>query len=623
MEGARFETDIAAEAIGYPRPEPAVELLEAYAANEVVVEAEGPALAGEAVFLRASTAQPIDGVRFRWTQVGGPPVQLRDADQPRAWFFAPYLEAPEDIELEITVDHPEDGPGWALVAVHIHGGTGPEPEPEPMPPPAPVPGPEFVVFAADKDVPGRVELYRVDLDGENLARLNAPLVPNADVGAYAISPDKCFVAYVAATADSVGSLFVAHSDGASVTRVSPVGTRVLSFTWAPDSHRLAFLMDGDPDWALASVEPDGDGLTPVNGPLVPGGVIRTFAWSPDSRSIAYIAQQNILGVEELFVSRGDGEGNRRLNPPLPPEGDVVSFLWSPTSRRIAYRADQARDGLFELWGVDRDGSDGTRLSGDLPASGATVGFVQQFSWSVSGDRIAYLADQVELGVLDVYTTRADGTDNTRVAASVPGISFIRFFRWLPDGDTLAYLRSGLTTGTVVLTGPEGQATRPLVEDESLRFTFSTLLQPSPDGQWLLLYERGIRGRTVRLRLFDLEGGPETLIAEEPSFGVQFPRWSSDGAYVTYAQRSTVGSMPFQLLTYRPADGANPVVSSLPSDLSVSGYLWSPSGERLVYGGPTPSAPRELFVTAPDGSIPVLAVSGFLTPGGSVRSFRTE
>jgi len=64
--------------------------------------------------------------------------------------------------------------------------------------------------------------------------------------------------------------------------------------------------------------------------------------------VVFIADRNTAGVMELFVANADGSEIRNLSGTLVSGGDVVNLQWSPDRTQIAFLADKEVDGRNEL-----------------------------------------------------------------------------------------------------------------------------------------------------------------------------------------------------------------------------------------------------------------------------------
>ena len=119
---------------------------------------------------------------------------------------------------------------------------------------------------------------------------------------------------------------------------------------------------------------DGTDIVKLSDKLVTRGNVAAFLISPDGFFVAYVADQDTAGVFELYVVPVDKTPNETAvkvsgkmagNGILElPSGDYV-FGWAPDSSRIAYVADQNSLGVFELFTSTPDGTENDIVS-NLP-----------------------------------------------------------------------------------------------------------------------------------------------------------------------------------------------------------------------------------------------------------------
>jgi len=121
-------------------------------------------------------------------------------------------------------------------------------------------------------------------------------------------------------------------------------------------------------------------------------------------------------VREVYSNAHDGTDNRRVNGAREANRQVQSFKWSPAGSHIAYVADQDTDNVYELYSSAPDGLDNQKVDGPLADGG--FGFVASFLWSPDGTRIAYLADQDDALVWELYSSLPNGMDNHKVHGSL-------------------------------------------------------------------------------------------------------------------------------------------------------------------------------------------------------------
>lgn len=370
-------------------------------------------------------------------------------------------------------------------------------------------------------------------------------------------------------------LYRADLDGSNIVllndRLVPAGN-VYQFQVSPDGEYVAYYADQDVDevFELYVAASDGSGSNKVSGPLVAGGnVTDEFSWSPDSSRIAYRADQRTDEVFELFTSEPDGGDNQRASGDMAPGGNVLSggFVWSPDSWYLAYRADQLADGRFELFTTGADGSENTRVSGLLTAGGGVLG---NFDWAPDGDQLAYIADQRELDLFELFVVDPDGDNNTAVSGSLIDDGGVGDFAWSPDSSAIAYRAEQLTSDLVEL--------------------FSVLR----------------------------DGSGNTLLSSLPTTGaISAYAWAPDGSGVAYIADQRTDEQ-FELFVSGPAGGSNTRVSgTLIADGDVWEFAWSPASDYLAYrADQNADGINELFTSTPDGAANT-QVSGPLVPGGDV------
>jgi Tol biopolymer transport system component len=254
-----------------------------------------------------------------------------------------------------------------------------------------------LIFRADAEVDGRVELYSAALDGSTpRIELSGALVPGGVVeGDLALTPD---------------------------------GTAVL--------FRGALRTPGLVELFLTPV----DGSAPpvrLSAELIADGDVASFTLTPDGTRVLYIADAQKDGSAELFVSALSGERGRLLSAPLVPGGNVQHVLVDPHSRHAVYLADQERDERAELFLVDLDGhSPPRRISAPLP-DGYGAG---DYFFALEGTAVVYVIgnllehDRVELFLAPLDPGRAV----TRVSGPMAEGGGVRFFALTPDERRVVY-----------------------------------------------------------------------------------------------------------------------------------------------------------------------------------------
>ena len=237
-------------------------------------------------------------------------------------------------------------------------------------------GSRFVYSSSS--MPGEKRLFSVAFDGTDSVEIASQVTDR-----WEIAPDGSRVAYYSGPFVQSDELFTVLLDGTGTVKINatlPSGRDVMTpaeSLWAPDSSRVAYAANeaADDQVELFTAMPDGSGRVNVTGTLVSNGSVSTtiigagvfmgqFRWAPSSDRIAFIADAETNGVEELFVANADGTGSRmKVSGAMTMGGDVVHslarrqpFVWSDNGKCLLYVADQLTDGVDELFltSVDQD-----------------------------------------------------------------------------------------------------------------------------------------------------------------------------------------------------------------------------------------------------------------------------
>jgi Tol biopolymer transport system component len=289
-------------------------------------------------------------------------------------------------------------------------------------------------------------------------KLNGNLILGGNVAQYGWAPDSSRIAYRAdQTMDGADELWTSTPTGDGNVQVSgPSSTGnedVTVFAWAPDSSRLAYISDETVDEAfnLYTVQPDGNGRLQVSGDATTNGdVSGTPAWSPDSTYIAYVGDLDVDEQFELYTSLPTVALNStKVNGTLS-GGDVITGpfadsppAWAPDNSGIAYLAQQDSIGVYEVYVGNPNGSGTFKVSGTLTSSNSVALGEDEEVWAPDSSRLMYEADQIDQGTMDLFSTRP--TNNTSIAritdTPVQNDSLKSFGKWAPDSSRIVYVSS--------------------------------------------------------------------------------------------------------------------------------------------------------------------------------------
>jgi Tol biopolymer transport system component len=274
------------------------------------------------------------------------------------------------------------------------------------------------------------------------------------------------------------------------------------------------------------------------------------AWAVFPGQNGLIAYTDFNGSIHTVLPSGGGD--RTI---VAPRG--FDAAWSPTGERFAFVVPDDSYSLFDIYTMRADGSDERRLtfdSGDGDPTGGNTGGASHPSYSPGGGRIVFGVGGRSL-VSQTVTMRTDGSHRRVIARHLGGA------QWSPGGE-IAFLRSaieGQQRATIRAMRPDGTHRHRLV---SLGLNGGWGPVYSPDGSEFLF---------VRVRP---DGKLHTLLADADGSNVREPpcqalRWMSNPE------------------TYSP-DGRSVLVSNVNPDGStvslVRVSLRSCTGQTVVQSG---------------------------------------
>ena len=314
--------------------------------------------------------------------------------------------------------------------------------------------------------------------------------------------------------------------------------------WTPDGAHIVFDY-----WEVVYVV-DAEGTKVL--PVVAANPRESFPWgyyadvSPNGDWVVYsscefpkvqTAQDERSQYEyEIAVINLDGTGQRRLTKNNAPDNYPV---WSPDGSRIAFLVGRPpMDFETKLYTMSADGSDVQKVvevtklrEGQDEALHIRGLAIAPPMWSPDGERLAFLVAEPHSSFPNrrtLYTARVDGTEITRIAATM-GLP-----TWSPDGEKLAFAMA------------------------------------EEDGEAGGIY-------TVRPDATELE---LLLGTQAPNWEVFQVSWSPDGSEVLIVSNHglvLVNPEGSVLRTLGPGTTSNPATGTIAS--------WSPDGTRIAVYSP--------------------------------------
>jgi Tol biopolymer transport system component len=267
---------------------------------------------------------------------------------------------------------------------------------------------QWLVYLADQDVDGKVELYSVPLDGSAAAiRLNATLGAGGSVFSHRITPDSTRVVYAASQSPTGAfELYCVDIDGGTPAfRVSPAaapGSFTYAFAFSPDSSRVLYNSDHDSLGVPAIFSCRLDGVSApiqLSGAMVPGGALRQSSLSPDGVHVVYVADQDVLHKPEVYSVPLDGSSPPlRLDPTLPASGGTFACSITPQGDRLVYRRSRDQQAVFDTVPI---GGGEIRQVARTTQGGS---FTPDGKWMVYGDAQAGVSELFVAPVVRPRTT---------------------------------------------------------------------------------------------------------------------------------------------------------------------------------------------------------------------------
>ncbi len=319
---------------------------------------------------------------------------------------------------------------------------------------------QVVLFTADAESPGQPDLYLVRFEGDEPGapiRLSEAYGDRYVIDVYLAPDGSCAIFGVGVVSGGfivIEQYYVVDLSAAAPAAPVRLAADVSMYggTMSDDGSTFAFIRDGSA-YAVALDGADPPAAVRVGPAGGTGEEVRSLALAPDGSAIALVGDLTTDGVFELYLSDLSGSSPgpvRTASRPLVAGGDVDAgvigigtHFFSPDGRMLAYLADARTDGVTELFVVDVSGATpGTsqRVNGDLVAGGAVSG-AWSSPFSPDGRMIAYRADQVTDGVLELFVADVSGGAPAvarRVNGALAAGGDVSSFQFAPDGSGLVY-----------------------------------------------------------------------------------------------------------------------------------------------------------------------------------------
>jgi Tol biopolymer transport system component len=310
------------------------------------------------------------------------------------------------------------------------------------------------VYLVKQNAVSFFELYAIPVAGGDTYKLNDPLVADGNVYDFEISPDSSRVVYVADQdthyVDELYSVSLLNPL-ADAIKLNPVmvangDVSYYNIKISPDSSRVAYLADQDTDGMneLYAVPIEGGTAVKLNEPLANSIDLTTcryldcFKFSPDSNYVVYQVQQDTVSIRELYSALITETGSvvAKLNDPINTVGrNVISFEISPDGSRVVYNANVTEGVNEELFSVPIQGGTVSKLNSALVPGGS----VATYAISHDSQYVVYVANQQTFAVWELYKVPLqDGAITKLNPPIVAGGTVYLNFYIAPDNNHVVY-----------------------------------------------------------------------------------------------------------------------------------------------------------------------------------------
>lgn len=212
----------------------------------------------------------------------------------------------------------------------------------------------------------------------------------------------------------------------------------------------------------------------------------------------------------------------------------MGFLsaWSPEGNKIAFLSNRTNPDWLELWVMDADGSNQTRLTASvLSGINQTGGPYPPLPWSLpswnpDGTKIAFSGWLWGYNSYDIWIINADGTGLQQLTEhEMYDVSVA----WSPDGTKIAFQSFRSNNWDIWVVKTDGSNPMQLTENAGEN------IQPSwsPDGDMIAFISN--RTGAIELWVMDADGENQKQLADMPSWTeTYYPSWSPDGDKIVFA-----------------------------------------------------------------------------------------
>lgn len=257
--------------------------------------------------------------------------------------------------------------------------------------------PSSVVFYSTRDGVPNNQIYVMDPDGGNQARVTSDSASDVDPG---MSPDGKQIVF---TSNQTGNNDIyLRDDSGNVTNLTNNPANDEWARWSPDGKQIVFDSNRDGNvFEIYVMNADGSGTpTELTSPPTLG---RYPSWSPDGRQIVFRR-----GID-IYTISADGSGAPvQLTQEVAPSFAQMA-VWSPDGQHIAFMS--FREGYCSVFRVNADGSEQMNLTPKDPADASSSWCSRAPAWSTDGQEIFFMSFRPSTGgKSQIFVMNMDGTN---------------------------------------------------------------------------------------------------------------------------------------------------------------------------------------------------------------------
>jgi Tol biopolymer transport system component len=303
---------------------------------------------------------------------------------------------------------------------------------------------QSVIYMADAETDGFVELYRAPIAGGEVAKLSDPAIVTGNVFEFLISPDSQYVVFAAGPSGEfqLYSAPVTEGEPVRLREDLPAGSQITvggGFRISPDSTRVVYTLDQSSFKSeIFSVSITGGASTKLNGELVNGSSVAQYPHITNGGRVVYSADQDTDDLTELYSVPLTGGEPIKLNVPLTSSSDVRHVNLNSDGVHVVYSVLREADNAYDIYSVPVSGGVSIKLS-------ETLRIDEVHSWlriqiSPDSNWVVYHGIHEPGGVFELYSVPITGGAVTRLNGPLAaGIDINDYFQISANSSRVVFM----------------------------------------------------------------------------------------------------------------------------------------------------------------------------------------